>query len=146
VYGNDDFSFDITFSVEDDMLGPFNVTEVSANNLPEFLEHSVISDDTIRISRIANPFTDEEYEYVSFDENFNPTIEILNPDEAGEDTSIISWKEPDIKDIIIDYVFQVSYLEGMLESSEVINITQTAYWKFEPSLAAFLISVEESKY
>jgi len=72
LYGNVNFSFDVTFSLTDtsEAAETLTVTDLQLTDIPEFLQYEIISSDTIRIS--AKPdtvvFTGEIFELLLSDQ------------------------------------------------------------------------------
>jgi hypothetical protein len=150
VYGNDDFGFTVVFSVEDDLEGAFVVGDVEVITNPFYTDALVSSNNSVRIEKNEdNPFAGEFFQYVSFDESFNPTIENLEPDDAGPEQSIIKWFPPPTK-LLSDelYSFKLIYLNSVTSASEeiIINIFQDVHWNLNLSINRFQNAFQESRY
>lgn len=151
VYGNTDFGFTVVFFVNGVEETNYNVIDVQTISHPYFTTEEVLGPDSIRIEKDPQEdvFPDEYYEYVSYDENWNTTIEQFTfSQEAPNETSIIEWKQPDIKIISDSYTFQVTYVEtpGSITHVVTITIPQKFYWNYVPSLNKFEQEVAESQY
>lgn len=151
VYGNTEFAFTVNFFVDGGEEETYTVIEVENTSKPYFMLSEVIDQNSIRLTK--NPeesvFPDEYYEYASYDQNWNVTTEqFLFSEEAPDQTSIIEWKQPDVKIINDSYTFVVTYRENQTLTTYVatINIPQTFYWNYVPSLIKFEQEVAESQY
>jgi hypothetical protein len=149
VYGNLDFGFTVNFQVEDDMIGVLSIESVEVDSHPFYVNTNTVSNNSIRFEKNDQiPFPGEMFTYVSFDLEFNPTIQNLNPLEVDEEQSIIEWKRPAIK-LLTDesYSFTINYLDGVgSPTSTTKTILQDVHWDFSSSLSNFQNSLSESKY
>lgn len=150
VYGNEDFGFTATFSVIPDDSENLQVVNVETIAQPDFVAANTISTNSVRLEKepLETVF-DEFFKYVSYDDEWNETIEILLPSEAGSEKSIIEWGQPEIKMVSDSYTFLISYVDTstpltVLTTSIVIN--QDFYWNYIQSLNTFEEEISESKY
>lgn len=149
VYGNTDFGFTVVFTVDGDESN-YEIISVETLSHPEFTTEEVLSSDSIRIEKdpLKVVFDTEFYEYVSYDENWNTTIERFLPELSPQETSIIEWKQPNPKIITDSYTFEVTYRDTntLMTYITTITIPQTFYWNYIPSLNKFEQEVAESQY
>ena len=150
VYGNTEFAFTVIFSVEStDEQASISVISVETISKPSFMLSQVLSSNSIRLTK--NPdeelFSDEYYEYVTYSETWETTLEQFSfSQEPPDETSIIEWKQPDIKIINDSYTFRITYTEDLVVKETTITIPQTFYWNYVPSLNKFIQEVAESEY
>lgn len=148
IWGNQDYKFTITFTVTDDELSFIEITSVVANSHPDFVTANSASEDSIRIEKIPGEtvFPGEYFEFLSFDEDFNVTRQILKPEEADENQSIVKWNTPTEEIIDSSYTFTIFYTNGVQNYDVTVSYNQELHWLLDPGLAIFTELVNRSKY
>lgn len=149
-YGNLEYSFDVSFSVEVENFSA-TVTDILPLIVPEFVNVQVISSDTIRISKNeVNAFIGEFYKFVRFDENNEKIIQTLEPGDQSVADSIIEWNPPPIKileDVLHSFrIFYTSTETPLVVQEIVFSALQDVHWNLEISLSNFENLVQESRY
>lgn len=150
VYGNFEYSFDVTFSVT---LESFvaTVTNVEVLDAPEWVDFTSFSSDTIRIFKNSvAAFQGEFFQFVSFDAQWEQTIEIKQVGDETNNDSIVKWNPPPVKLIAdVPHSFRVFYTSSenpAIVQSVDFNAIQDVHWNLDSSLNIFNTLVQESKF
>lgn len=152
IYANTDINFDITFSYEviveseppQIITAPIIEIELLEELPLDGAVFTVVSSDTINISgRSTGLFIDEIFRFLFADKSEKDLL----PDNTEDWLSIIKWQKPSKIEELISYKLRVHYganLPIIPAGIADIDLTQFAYWNFEPSLAVFKDLVDES--
>jgi hypothetical protein len=147
IYGNSDFSFDVTFSGEDDESNPITISDVSLTDVTIPVEFEKLSGNSIRLSYSESPFQSEIFRFVKFINIVTGEIEDLNPEEVASEYSIIRWIPPSTRIINVTYTFAITYSSILFFNvTETFTVNQEFYWNFVPSLNNLDRLVEDSLY
>jgi hypothetical protein len=148
IWGNEDYKFTVTFSVTDDEYPGSSVTGVTVNSFPDFVNTSLIGSNGVRIEKKEGEiiFPGEFFRFVEFDENFNPTEAIIEPEEVDAEQSVILWNTPPVEIIDSNYSFTIDYTDGIVSLSTTVPYSQELHWLLDPGLTTLLDLVDRSKY
>lgn len=145
LYGNYDFSIDITFKKTRQPDYAFIITDVQYTSSIPFITATKISNSTIRITKAAEPF-DSTYDYRMKD---NQSITYKHTETSNIDFANVSgmyeWHHPDPKYILVSHGFTItnqrSDTGAVFVDGAIMN--QYFYWKLEPELAQFTSLIQQ---
>lgn len=149
LYGNVDFTFNVTFAKQPEGEDTFTVTQVTRTSNTFFISSSPVSNNTLQFTRIVNPFIEESFEYRMNDSEDVNTYSINQVDDRLPSFGMVRWNYPDDpKYIVVTHTFTVSGITNPMGSpfSENVSFQQYFYWKLQPSLDKFTALVSEEYF
>lgn len=147
IYGNRNWSFDLSFSGVDDATGdPISITSVSTAKPDYVLETSALN----VVSLYKNPallvFPGEQYRFVKFSTQEEFVYEDLSS--LPEGLSIIGWDTPSQEEITGSYTFTISYdipAQSITNQTATLFLNQDFIWDFAPGFAKLQQQVTNSE-
>lgn len=137
IYGNADWSFDLSFSGADETTGdPIVITDILAT-VPGYVSTQYPTPNVVRLSKAAGKsvFPGEQYRLVRFETQENFVYEDVSDIEEG--LSVVGWDTPSQEEVNPTYSFLISYtipLQGT-SGQTTFTLDQTLYWNFAPGWA-----------
>lgn len=149
IYGIPGFGYTVTFT---DSL--YEIISVSVVSDPSYVNTSVLSPNSVRIERNASSiFSTETYDFVSFDDSFNKTIETYNSNQANtasEDSSVFAWNTPTTRTVTGTYTFDITYINTStlpgVNETVTKTYTQDYIWSAASGTQVLLDLVTRSRY
>lgn len=144
-----DFSYLLTLTIN----GATTITNVSyIGGAP--LHVSVVGGMTlwnVSIAPSENVFPNEYFDFVKYDDQFDPTFfQRDSAAEIPEDSTIYKYTPPDPMILATTFSFLVNYTIGQVESpiagSEIITVPQLFVWNPEIGLGQLDTAIENSRY
>ena len=148
IYGNTSFGYTVTFS---HLNGP--IVGVTISSSPNYAPATILSTSSLRIARNTSIviFATEQYDFVSFTQDFEKVIETLPSNQvglAGEDSSVIKWRTPATRSASGSYTFVISHLDIATNTvvAETRTFGQTLVWSQFAGLTILQNLVTESRW
>lgn len=147
IYGNLNFSYAVNFSMQTGEP----ITNISVISTPDYTTTTLVQPSKVNIFRDQNQtiFTGEQYNFVTFDSEYNKTFEVLvnsQVDQANTFSSVFRWDTPAQESVTGEYTFAVTYIdsETSLEATLTKSYTQELVWSQFPGLQTLAVLVSRS--
>ena len=148
IYGNRDWSFELSFSGSDSTQGdPISITSI-ATIAPTYV---IRSNSANVVSMSKNPseliFPGEGYRFVTFGSIIETTY--IDLSELPEGLNVIAWDTPTIKQLTASYTFNIIYdipNQSLLDQTATVLLTQDFFWDFVSGAAKLQQQVANSEY
>lgn len=157
IYGNRDWSFDITFTADGGDANTFVFINNIETTTPPYADSTYDGFFTVTISKKPDEtiFPGEQYRFVKF--QTQELFTYIDVDNIQDGLSVIGWDTPTEEVVSTSYTFTITYDMIILgansevanteffDQTAIITLGQELYWDYEPGWTKLLQLVASSE-